>query len=322
MAKLDLKLYRGYVNNERLVVFGHVFKSWAPDKYELDRRGIRHAFTMLQMFRIRPLKNQEITLHFKGLEITTKTLSDGFFKFDIPFNVPLKSGWHEYEVICKVNEFGMIGKGEVIKPFESRYGIISDIDDTFLVSHSNKFFKKLYIMLFKNVNKRKIFLDVTPHYLALSRYGQTKETAFNSFFYVSSSEWNLYDFIIEFTRLQELPKAVILLKDIKSGIWDFLKSGRGNHDHKFQKIMGLIAFYPNLEYVLLGDDSQQDAYIYERICKIYPLNIKAVYIRQTGNEKKTKVEKTLKNIETLDVATCYFKGSSTAIEHSRKIDII
>lgn len=322
MAKLDLKLYRGYVNNDRLVVMGHAFESWAPDKYKLDRKGIRHAFSVIHKFRIKPLKNKEVTLRFKDIELTTKTLHDGYFKFDIPFSTPLESGWHEYEVVCKIGEVGIIGKEEILKPFESKYGIISDIDDTFLVSHSNNIFKKMYVMLFKNVNKRKVFDDVTPHYDALSRFGQTNDTAFNSFFYVSSSEWNLYDFIIEFTRLQELPKAVILLKKIKTGILDFLKSGGGNHDHKFQKINDLIAFYPNIQYVLLGDDSQQDVYIYERISKIYKLNIKAVYIRQTGRHKNPKVTKTMKNIANLDIETCYFKGSSKAIEHSKKIGIL
>ncbi|MEX1190522.1 MAG: App1 family protein [Brumimicrobium sp.] len=322
MAKLDLKLYRGYVNEERLVVFGHAFKSWAPDKYKLDRRGIWHAFSVVHMFRIKPLKNQEITLHFKDVNVTTKTLNDGYFRFDIPFKNSLESGWHEYEAVCNVNKYGIIAKGELLKPYHSKYGVISDIDDTFLVSHSNNILKKLYIMLFKNVNKRKVFEDVTPHYQALSSFGQTNGKAFNSFFYVSSSEWNLYDFIIEFTHLQSLPKAVIKLKKIKTGIGDFLFTGRGSHDHKFEKIKDLISFYPNLNYVLLGDDSQHDVYIYDKICKTFKLNIKAVYIRQTGNSKKSKVEKTIRNIESMNVPVCYFKSSDKAIEHSEMIGII
>ncbi|WP_107039631.1 App1 family protein [Brumimicrobium mesophilum] len=322
MTKLDLKLYRGYLNDEKLVVFGHVFKSWAPDKYKLDRRGIYHAFSVIHMFRIKPLKNQEVTLRFKGIEIKSKTENDGFFKFEIPFHTKLESGWHEFEVVCKIGEFGIIGKGEVLKPYDSKFGIISDIDDTFLVSHSKSFFKKLYIMLFKNVNKRKAFIDVTPHYQALSRYGQTKETAFNSFFYVSSSEYNLYDFIIEFTQLHKLPKAVILLKKIKTGILDFFKTGRGSHDHKFHKIDDLISFYPNIEYILLGDDSQHDAFIYERICRKYQNKIKAIYIRQIGNNKKSNIQSTMESINKLNVATCYFKGSSEAIKHSKEIGVI
>ena len=322
MTKFDLKLYRGYLNDQELVVFGHVFKSWAPDKYRIDRRGIKHAVAIMHMFNIKPISNIEVCFEFQDLKIKTKTLEDGYFRFNIPFNKTLESGWHTYQVTCKIGEFGIVDTGEILKPFESKYVIISDIDDTFLISHSNNFFKKLYIMLLKNIDKRKIFKNVAPHYKALSTYGQENEHAFNSFFYVSSSEWNLYDFISEFAKRHDLPKAVIKLKKIKTGISDFLMTGRGGHDHKFEKIKDIIAFYPNLKYVLMGDDSQQDPYIYERICKIFPLSIKAVYIRKTNKIKKDKVVSVLKNLNELGVETCYFIHSEKAIEHSKKIDII
>ena len=319
--KLDLKLYRGYVNDEELVVFGHVFKSWAPDKYRMDRKGIRHAVSVIHMFRIKPLENVEIKLKFKNMEVTTKTLADGYFRFTIPFSEKLESGWHPYEVSCKIYEYGIVETSEILKPFESKVAVISDIDDTFLVSYSGNFLKKLYVLLLKNINKRKVFEDVVPHYQALSRAGQENETASNSFFYVSSSEWNLYEFIDSFARLHELPKAVIKLKKIKTGISDFLFTGRGSHDHKFEKIKDIIMFYPKLEYVLVGDDSQKDPDLYERIVKIFPKNIKAIYIRQTSRSKKSKTQKIIKNIESMDVATCYFKRSEEATAHSERIGI-
>src|SRR5690606_10287865 len=98
--------------------------------------------------------------------------------------------------------------------------------------------------------------------------------------------------------------------------------GKGSHDHKFEKIKDIISFYTDLHYVLLGDDSQHDAYIYEKICKMFRLNIKAVYIRQTGKVQKHKIVKTLENIESLGVAVCYFKTSDVAIRHSGRIGVI
>ncbi|TBW28957.1 App1 family protein [Gramella sp. KN1008] len=320
--KLDLKLYRGYVNGGELVVFGHLFKSWAPDKYSIEKRGIKHAYAILHKFRIKPLENFEVRLQFKDLDVTTKTMDDGYFRFTVPYEAELEPGWHQYEVSCKMFDFGMIEKGELLKPYPSKFGIISDIDDTFLISHSNSFFKKLYVMLSKNINKRKVFDDVVKHYQKLSSAGQDSNKASNSFFYVSSSEWNLYDFISEFSDLHDLPKAIIKLKKIKTGLTDFIGSGRGNHDHKFIKIKDIISFYPHLKYVLLGDDSQHDPYLYERICKTFPLNIKAVYIRQTKSAQKKKVQKVMENIESMNISTCYFRNSEKAIAHSEEEDII
>ncbi len=320
--RLDLQLYRGYVNDQELVVFGHVFSSLAPDKYEIDRKGYRHVKSVIKMFTISPIKNAEITLQFKDLVVKTKTLNDGYFRFNIPYNQFLESGWHKYKITCRINGKGIVEEGELLKPFKSKLGIISDIDDTFLISHTHNIFKKLYVILTRNINNREVFDDVVPHYKALSRAGQEGEGSFNSFFYVSSSEWNLYEFILQFARINKLPKAIIKLKKIKTGLADFLFTGRGGHDHKFIKIKDIISFYPQIDYVLLGDDSQQDPNLYERICKVFPLNVKAVYIRQTKSHQKRKVLDILENLEDMGVATCYYKDSGKAIDHSRKIGIV
>ena len=320
--ELDLKLYRGYVNEEQLEVFGHVFKWRIPEAFKTDRGRRRNAFAVINMFRVKPMANVEVRLKFNDLDVTTRTMDDGYFRFTLPFKNDLKSGWHDYEISCATKDSSLTKNAELLKPFKSQYGIISDIDDTFLISHSNNFFKKLYVMLTKNVEKRKIFEDVVEHYQQLSVAGQDSDEASNSFFYVSSSEWNLYGFIARFAKYHKLPKAVIKLKKLKTGLRDFIKSGRGDHDHKFDKIKDIISFYPDLQYVLLGDDTQHDPYIYERVCKTFPLNIKAVYVRQTSKKQKPKVQQTLENIKKMNVETYYFANSKKAIEHSRKIGLL
>ena len=231
-------------------------------------------------------------------------------------------GWADYYVSTFYKGEEIREKGTYIRPYEGDLGFISDIDDTFLVSHTRNLFKKIYILLWKNINDRKTFQDVVPHYQALSTAGRNKKDEMNAFFYVSSSEWNLYKFIVAFTEKNELPRAVLLLKDIKDSLLDFFVTGRGNHNHKFDKIKHILEFYPHLQYTLLGDDSQHDPFLYENICKIFPVTVKAVYIRQTGSTKKEKALAALKNIESMEVAVCYFKDSSEAIAHSKKIGLI
>jgi phosphatidate phosphatase APP1 len=77
-----------------------------------------------------------------------------------------------------------------------------------------------------------------------------------------------------------------------------------------------------LHYTLLGDDSQHDPFLYEDICKIFPVTVKAVYIRQTGHHKKEKALAAIENMQAMGVATCYFKDSSEAIAHSKLIGLI
>lgn len=325
-----LKLYRGYANDQELVVAGHVFKPSNGEEYDFQKKSFRNASSIIQMFRTKTQGNADVYLEINNSKIHTKTLKDGYFKFCIPLNYEKKYGWIDYKVSMIFNHKTIEMIGSYIRPSEGNIGIISDIDDTFLISHTRNPFKKLYILLFKNVNTRKIFDDVVAHYQALSSAGRPKKNQKdannkneqNAFFYVSSSEWNLYSFIVKFTEIHQLPRAVLLLKDIKTSLFDFFVTGRGDHNHKFEKIKHILEFYPNLQYVLLGDDSQHDPFLYENICKIFPVTVKAVYIRQNGTEKKEKVLAVLKNIENLNVAICYFKNSSEAIKHSKSIGII
>lgn len=321
--KSDLKVYRGYASDKLLVVFGHVFKK-SPIPLS-EKSKFRHAYAVLRTFRRKTIANADVYLHFNNKKIHTKTLSDGYFRFSIPletsFQDNAKAGWNKVKVELNHEGKSVVRTAEILRPYDGKLACISDIDDTFLVSHTNNLFKKLYVLLWKNVYNRKSFEDVTAHYRLLSQSGQ-EEGETNAFFYVSSSEWNLYNFIERFTEVQDLPKAVIKLKSIKTSLSDFLFTGRGSHNHKFQKIKEIIEFYPHLEFVLLGDDSQADPTIYENICKTFPQNVKAIYIRQTQNKAKTKTKKVLQNLKNLKVETCYFIKSEEAILHSKNIGIV
>ena len=317
-----LKLYRGYANDSELIVMGHVFKPTKTKDYAFEKKKFKNASSIIRLFRLKTHSNEDVYLDHNNTTIHTKTLSDGYFKFCIPVNQNAGHGWIDYEVSILYGDKKIVSKESYIRPKKENLGIISDIDDTFLVSYTENPLKKLYHLLFRDVNSRKVFEDVVPHYQALSLAGRSKEGEANAFFYVSSSEWNLYRFIIKFTEIHKLPKAVLLLKDIKSSLTDFLWTGRGGHNHKFEKIKHILEFYPNLKYVLLGDDSQHDPFLYEAICKIFPVTVKAVYIRKTGNQEKEKVSTVLKNLESLGVSTCYFTHSSEAILHSKTIGLI
>lgn len=321
--KSDLKVYRGYASDKLLVVFGHVFKKTPVPLSEKTK--FKHAYSVLRTFRRKTISNADVYLYFNNKKIHTKTLKDGYFRFSIPlqtaFQNDAESGWNKVEVELNHEGKSVRRTAEILRPYDGKLAFISDIDDTFLISHTNNLFKKLYVLLWRNVNDRKIFEEVTAHYDLLSKSGQENGET-NAFFYVSSSEWNLYNFIERFTKIHNLPKAVIKLKSIKTSLSDFLFTGRGSHNHKLAKIKEIIEFYPHLKFVLLGDDSQADPTIYEDICKTFPQNIKAIYIRQTQKKQKNSTQKILQNLESLDVKTCYFRKSEEAILHSKEIGIV
>jgi len=328
MSLCYLQLYRGYANNDELIVSGHVFSKYPTSQSLYDREGFRNLSSIFQLFSIKTISNIKIVFKMGNITSVTRTLKDGYFRFSIPLTASLPSGWHSYSVTVSDtvgnHTYDLTNEGEILVPYAGAYSIISDIDDTFLISYTSKFFKKLYVLFSKNVEARQPFEGVVKHYRLLSFAGKVSgiQQEENTFFYVSSSEWNLYQYIVRFTQFYGLPKAVFKLKRIKTGIMDFFRTGRGSHNHKQDKIAHIIEFYPHLKFILMGDDSQQDPIIYERICKLFPENIRAVYIRQTRKDNSRAVEKIIDNIQSMGVDTCYFLHSREAIEHSVRTRII
>jgi hypothetical protein len=205
-------------------------------------------------------------------------------------------------------------------PHPTQYGFISDIDDTVLVSHSSTTGKKLRVLFTKNPRRRKTFSDVVKFYHLLSLSHTNAETL-NPFFYVSSSEWNLYDDLNEFFKFNALPKGTFLLNQIK--VWyQLFSTGTTKHQGKLVRVNRIFDAFPKQKFVLLGDNSQKDPEIYALLANKYPEKVVAIYIRNITTTKETLTNNILASIEDKTIETCLFKHTDEAILHARSIGLI
>jgi phosphatidate phosphatase APP1 len=317
-----IKVYHGYGHADQLIIYGHVLRQSALPRKTYRKSVLNNTWALLRLFMVKPYPCVRLRTEWQGRILKTETDKDGFFKFEWKDEPPLQQGWHEMTVqmVNEKEEVLTEGKGSVYIPYATQYGFISDVDDTFLVSHSSNLRKRLFVLFTENARSRKPFEGVVKHYQLLSA-GNTTPDAPNPFFYVSSSEWNLYDYLLEFTRVNELPQGVFLLNVLKR-FSQLLKTGQNNHEGKFTRIVRIIENYPKQRFVLLGDSSQQDPYIYEAVVKHFPKQIHAVYIRDVYKKNQQKVKDVLVKIEGAGVPCCFFSKSADAILHSKKIGLI
>lgn len=316
-----IKVYHGYGHENKLTIYGHVFRFGPLPRKRYSKSVIRNTFALLRLFWVKPFAGVTVEMKWMHRSYTACTDKDGFFKFEWQDDTLSKRGWHEVPVYAKVNEEVIdSATGRVYIPYETQYGFISDIDDTFLISHSANLRKRLFVLFTQNARSRKPFEGVVKHYQSLALSNTTPEAP-NPFFYVSSSEWNLYDYILEFTRVNEIPEGVFLLNQLKQ-LGQLLKTGQNNHQTKFTRIVRILENYPKQRFVLLGDSSQHDPYIYQSIVEHFPKQIHAVYIRDVYEKNRQKVADVLNKIESSGVPCCFFKNSAEAALHSRKIGLI
>lgn len=317
-----IKLYHGYGHADHLVIHGHVLALSPLPRKKYRKSILNNAFALLRLFMVKPLAKVTLQTEWQGQYLTTQTDENGFFKFEWQDEPPLEQGWHELNVQMLNGQKEVVkeGKGKLYIPYTTQYGFISDVDDTFLISHSSNLRKRLFVLFTQNARSRQPFDGSVRHYQLLMQ-GNTTPEAPNPFFYVSSSEWNLYDYLQEFRRVHELPQGIFLLNVLKrfNGL---LKTGQNNHQAKFTRIVRIIQGFPKQRFVLLGDSSQHDPYIYEAVVKHFPKQIHAVYIRDVYAKNKEKVKDVLFKIEAAGVPCCFFAHSSEAILHSKKIGLI
>ena len=265
---------------------GHVLRSPAKKRERITRNPLKNMLEMIRRYRVKGLGNVKVKLVMGSTEVHTHTNKDGYFEFSVD-SLP---GTNQYDVLLP--KFNVSQEGQVTATNPETV-VVTDIDDTVLVSHSTSLFKKLYLLLTKNYQRRKAFEGILHLYSEV--IGQS-----GKLFYVSSSEWNLYDFLNDFMRFNKLPDGVFLLQNIKTGLLDLFKSGGGSHQHKEEKIRRLMKAYPNSSFVLIGDSGQKDPDIYESLALQFPERITKVFIRDVRRSKRSRLillERKLQQVE-------------------------
>lgn len=311
-----VRVYNGFGNGEKCLLYGHVLNISPYPRKKFRNNIIVNVLSLIRLFFVSPMPGVKVTLEWEGETFEATTEKDGLFKFEWPTG-NIASGEYVVNVVMWEGRNKVAsGSGKVFVPLKNRFTFISDIDDTFLVSHSSTLLKRLYVILTENAYTRKPFDGVVAHYQMLEKAG-AKQGEHNPFFYVSSSEWNLYEYITHFLIKNKLPQGVLLLNQIKT-IDKILQTGKNNHGSKFVRIVRIIEAFPDQQFVLLGDDTQRDPYIYESITSHFPDKVFAVYIRKVGKKHKPEVMAQLEKIAARNIIIHYFGSSAMALDHWNK----
>src|SRR5690606_16029138 len=158
------------------------------------------------------------------------------------------------------------------------FGIISDIDDTILTTGAARIWEMLKVTFTQNAHTRIPFAGVSEFYDALRK--GSDHILSNPIFYVSSSPWNIYDFLMEFLDAHQIPKGPLMLRDLGLSR-DQLIAG-SHRDHKLKQIKHILDAFRDLRFILIGDSGQEDPQIYFEIVQKYPGRILTVYIRDVS----------------------------------------
>ncbi|HMN90795.1 MAG TPA: DUF2183 domain-containing protein [Saprospiraceae bacterium] len=300
-APITVLAYRGYGRLDHVFMEGRVLKNKVITTSPDDSMW-RNIVNNYKRFGSAEIRGAQLRVTIGDNEFQLTTDREGYFYLDAPLPHPLEANdrkWRKATVQLlrtRRREVQSTALTKVMIPSRAEFGVISDIDDTILITEvtSALKLKMLYLTFFKNVNNRQTFQEVEAFFRALQK-GKLGENR-NPVFYVSKSPWNLYDFLEDFIELNDLPRGPLLLRDIgllpRHFPFEFMnKRYRG---HKIAAVARILRMYPDMPFILVGDSGEKDAEIYLTIAKAFPGQVKAIYIHDVQDPLRRR--RTLKLI--------------------------
>lgn len=318
LGKLDVLRIEVFVvlgNDTHLFVKGRVVEAYKQSRPSDKQNVFHNILATLRRYAGSSVPDAKVVLSLANLKTTITTDEEGVFEQYHFFGNEMEKMAQNVR-FSLIEEDGLKAEKEFIDKSVLRFrktfprAIISDIDDTIIISKATNIQEKFWLSVSKNAYTRRPFPGVSDFYRLLSSNGDYPV------FYVSSSDWNLFDLIKDFMNYRNIPSGPILLKDHHMSLRNIWKSGGGSHEHKVDKISFLMNFYPSLNFVLVGDSGQHDPEIYADVISKFPGRVEAVYIRQVGEVDEDRQ----KELNTLLPANriAWVKSSTEAIGHAKK----
>ncbi|MFO7756111.1 MAG: phosphatase domain-containing protein [Bacteroidales bacterium] len=311
--------YNAYGTENKVMITGAVIEDKGLARPEPGQNMWKNILTMVKRYSGDEIAGVRVEINYCGQDIIVRTNERGLFHTILP-RKPLPDG-----TISDTVSFTLIDRlDEGVEPVraestafivssEPDYIVVSDIDDTVLVSHSTKTLKKLRVMMSKNALTRSPFEGVAAFYRALNK---PEEGEKRPVFYVSASEWNLYDLLVDFFKDKMMPAGPLLLSDVRLSLFSIFRSGKKFND-KVERIKDLFEHYYLHNFILIGDSGQEDPDIYLKMTEMYPGRVKVIYIRYIGKKRHNrKLERQAEEARELGTEMIVVKTSTEAARHA------
>ena len=223
-------------------------------------RGWRHFATL-------PAKGVPVVIQAGGRRHETRTDRSGFV--DVVVDCDLEPGWRTVRITCE-DAAGVDEPVNIIDP-SADFGIISDIDDTVMVTALPRPLLAAWNTFVLDEHAR---MAVPGMAVMFERLTHAHPGA--PVFYLSTGAFNVAPALTRFLSRHLYPAGPLLLTD-----WGPTESGwfRSGPEHKRVTLRRLAREFPHLRWLLVGDDGQHDQEIYSEFAMEQPDRVVGVAIR-------------------------------------------
>ena len=234
---------------------------------ESDAASAQRAVRGWRSFLTAPVPRATIEVRIGTTTHRVVTDRGGLVDVVLPSDLP--AGWGE--VSLSVGDGAVTAPVLVIPPGPG-VAMLSDIDDTVMVTSLPRLLLVAWNALVLHENARR----VVPGMVGLYRRWQAAHPGAPTF-YLSTGAWNVAPAVRRFLGKHGYPQGPLLLTD-----WGPTNTGwfRSGQEHKLANLRRLMTEFPDLRWVLVGDDGQHDPQIYGQIADEFGDRVLAIAIRE------------------------------------------
>lgn len=288
-------VFGGYASEQRARIIGRVVMSRRYDQrmWLRERRGWRQFFDA-------QVPCEPVVIRFGDAEVVTWTNDDGYF--DVEFGGHgLVSGRHDVHVQVlnrrDVRDCARISGGRLVSSERvsvratgwvstqvrvigdsENFGIVSDIDDTIVVSMIPRPLVAARHAFVDRVSAREAVPGMSEFLRVMGERGSVTAPAGEAVpqVYLSTGAWNLVPALRDFIARGRFLRGTFLMTDFGPSNTGWFRSGS---EHKRRELRRLAAFFPQVRWLLVGDDGQRDPQIYAEFAAQYPDCVAGIAIR-------------------------------------------
>ena len=278
--------YPGWGTGGRIHLRGSVTERAAED---MPREGAglwQDLAITVRRFTAAEIMGARVRVTCGEASVVGDTDSDGFF--EVALDTSSTPGWRGLKVTLEgfpgMSQAPLTVDGRALVPApDAGVAVISDIDDTIIRTGIAEPLKNWRTIVESDADARVAFPGLPQLYRGLQS-AEGRGAAGNPIFYVSSGSWRLYGLIERFMTLNGIPRGPMFMDDWGLTEDRWFKSSHGAH--KAAAIDRLMALYPNLRFILVGDSGQADSEIYADVAGRHPGRVLAIWIRDVSGEAR------------------------------------
>ncbi len=248
---------------------------------------------MIARFTTFEVMGAEVTIQLGGATADGQTDNSGYFDIELSPD-RIDSGWVTAYATLGTRPGTKFPIEVLIVPPDCYRMVISDIDDTVLMNGEGNTLRTVWTTMAGTALSRRATMGASDLYRLLTRPSPaTSDLAAmpTPLFFVSSSPWNLYDFLVEFLAVNRFPRAPLLLRDI--GLNRASLASSAHESQKVNAITEILQRLPNPTAVLIGDTSQSDPRAFARVMAAHPYRVMGAFVRDVSNGRRELEVRTL-----------------------------